>query len=422
MPPPDSTTSRADVVVVGGGPAGAAAATTLARGGVRVVLLDKARFPRDKICGDGLTTGALRRLDALGLEPTTVASWRVVDDMVLRTPSGRETTFALPRTGGQFAAVARRADLDAAVLDLARDAGATVLEGHACTAVTDHGDQITVHARGLAPLDASYLIAADGMWSPIRKMLGVAAPDYRGEWHAFRQYVHHVSPRASRELYVSFEPDFLPGYFWSFPVGEHDANIGFGIRRGGAFRVGAMKALWPEILARPHIQELLGPDATFERPHQAWPIPARVDQISHSAGRTLFVGDAAAATDALTGEGIGQALATGVWAAEAILAGGSSGGRGGAGAGALGRPEDVRATYERSIDTELVADHRMAELLSRAMSHRKGVRISVRLAGATDWTRRNFARWLFEDYPRALLATPRRWHRGMFTGPGAFRD
>jgi menaquinone-9 beta-reductase len=49
------------------------------------------------------------------------------------------------------------------------------------------------------------------------------------------------------------------------------------------------------------------------------------------------------------------------------------------------------------------------------------VRAGLRLAGATDWTRRNFARWLFEDYPRAVLATPRRWHRGMFSGPGAYR-
>ena len=124
----------------------------------------------------------------------------------------------------------------------------------------------------------------------------------------------------------------------------------------------------------------------------------------------LFVGDAAAATDPLTGEGIGQALATGSWAAEAIVRHGRRG------------PDAVRDAYEREVRDGLVADHRMAALLSRAMSHRKGVRISVRLAGASDWTRRNFARWLFEDYPRALIATPRRWHRGMFTGPGAYRD
>src|SRR5205085_1172881 len=126
-------------------------------------------------------------------------------------------------------------------------------------------------------IHARYLIAADGMWSPVRRMLGVAVPDYRGDWHAFRQYFDDVSDEASRELYVSFEPDFLPGYFWSFPVGDRGANVGFGIRRGGSLRVGAMKTLWPELLARPHIRALLGPDAVPAAPHRAWPIPARVD-------------------------------------------------------------------------------------------------------------------------------------------------
>jgi hypothetical protein len=63
----------------------------------------------------------------------------------------------------------------------------------------------------------------------------------------------------------------------------------------------------------------------------------------------------------------------------------------------------------------------MSTLLIRALRHRKGARTAVRVAGATAWTRRNFARWLFEDYPRAVIATPRRWTRGMFTGPGAYR-
>ena len=56
----------------------------------------------------------------------------------------------------------------------------------------------------------------------------------------------------------------------------------------------------------------------------------------------------------------------------------------------------------------------------RALRHRKGARAAVRVAGASDWTRRNFARWMFEDYPRAAVATPARWHRRMFTGPGAY--
>ena len=177
---------------------------------------------------------------------------------------------------------------------------------------------------GIGAVAARYAVAADGMWSPMRKHLGVAMPGYRGEWHAFRQYFTGVGPRASEELFVWFEPDLLPGYAWSFPLPDGRANVGFGIQRDGGkvARVQDMGPLWPQLLARPHIAEVLGPDARPESPHRAWPIPARVDDIVLATRRTLFVGDAAAATDPMTGEGIGQALLTGVLAAEAIEAGG----------------------------------------------------------------------------------------------------
>jgi menaquinone-9 beta-reductase len=398
----------ADVAVVGGGPAGAGAAIRLARAGREVTLVDKATFPRDKICGDGLTTGALRLLDDLGLDPGAVASWIRVEDVVIRSPSAREITLPLPRDRGTYAAVARRADLDAAFLDVARAAGVKVLDGHACTGAAEDGDGVDLDVEGLGRLRSRWLVAADGMWSPVRKYLGLARPGYRGEWHAFRQYFTGVAPRAARDLFVWFEPDLLPGYAWSFPLPGGAANVGFGIQRGGKVRrIQEMAAIWRDLLDRPHIRAVLGSQARAESPHRAWPIPARIDRAVLTGDRTLFAGDAATATDPLTGEGIGQALVSGMLAAEAI-------------GGHDRAPSAVTAGYRRSVRRALVADHRMSSLLIRALRHRKGARAAVRVAGATAWTRRNFARWLFEDYPRAVLATPRRWHRGMLTGPGAF--
>jgi hypothetical protein len=154
---------------------------------------------------------------------------------------------------------------------------------------------------------------------------------------------------------------------------------------------------------------LCAEDFVGDEPHRAWPIPAAVDRPEPITRRTMFVGDAVAACDTLTGEGIGQALQTGALAAEAIVAAGPHGG-------------DATNDYARRLSSSLLADHRMSQLLVRGLSGTRGANAAIAAAGATGWTRRNFARWLFEDYPRAVVATPRRWRSGVFTGPGAFQD
>lgn len=405
------TALTADVAVVGGGPAGAAAAIHLARAGRDVVLFDRARFPRDKCCGDGLTTGALRRLEGLGLDPRAVPSWLPVRDIAMRSISGFVARLALPGDG-TFAAIARRTDLDAALIDLARGAGVKVYDGHGVVGASAAGaGLVTLSVDGLGAVRVRYAVGADGMWSPLRKSLGAGdQPGYLGEWHAFRQYFAGVAPAAANGIWIWFEPELLPGYAWSFPLPGGQANVGFGIRRRTGHPTREMKQWWTELLARPHVQEVLGEGARPEAPHKAWPIPARVGstELAAAGGRVLFVGDAARATDSMTGEGIGQALETAELAATSILAAGPW------------RPDVAAARYRQLVRAGLAADDRMSRLLSRGLSHRKGVRTAVALAGASPWTRRNFARWMFEDYPRAVLATPHRWHRGMLRGRGAF--
>ncbi len=402
------TVLHSDVLVVGAGPAGSTAATLLARAGRSVTVIDKAVFPRDKCCGDGLTTLALRELEVLGLQPTMVANWKSVDAAWLRSPSGREVRIPLP-SDGIFAATTPRRELDAALVDLAIEAGATVHQGHAFGAIRQTSSSVEVEVSGIGTLNTRYVVAADGMWSATRKALGIGENGYLGEWHAFRQYAGNVTGPAAERLIVWFEPELLPGYMWSFPLPGGRVNIGFGVQRDGFRRVRDMKQQWDDLLRREHVVEALGAGFALEDRHTAWPIPAGIDRATLSSGRVCFVGDAAMATDTMTGEGIGQAVLTARLAAEAILAGGAL------------AADDVTDRYRSTVRHHLLADHRMSVLLSRALSHQLGARGAIRLLATNDWTRRNFARWMFEDEPRAIAFTPSRWHRHFLRQPGPYQ-
>lgn len=402
---------RADLVVVGAGPAGTAAAVAAARRGMAVEVFDRATFPRDKCCGDGLTTGALRRLEGLGLDPTGLASWQPVETAHVRIPDGRMASLALPTGEGIWAATLRRRDLDAAMVDLARRAGAEVHEGLGAAGVdVHHSGWLDVTLDDGETVRAGYVVAADGMWSPLRKAAGLAEPGYRGEWHALRQYFRGTSPAAS-DLWVWFEDDLRPGYVWSFPLPGGGANVGYGVRREAGRPAGAMKAQWEEILARPHIAEVIGSGAEAEGPLRTWPIPARIDRTTLSAagGRLLFAGDAARAPDSMTGEGIAQALETGELAARSAAACGPA------------APLRAAAAYRAAIRRGMAIDERVSRAFSKVLCSERGANAWFGLANHSARTRYHFARWMFEDYPRAGLVTPWRWKRGMLGSPGAFQ-
>ena len=161
-----------------------------------------------------------------------------------------------------------------------------------------------------------------------------------------------------------------------------------------------------DLLNRDSVSRTLGENIKPEGRQTAWPIPARISSQQLTSGSVIFVGDAAASTDILTGEGIGQALLTGIIAGEAIKSGGSQ--------------KTVTSMYEKSVKSHLLADHRMSIALQAILARRSGAENALRLASLNQWSRRNFARWMFEDYPRALLFTPKRWKKGVFGSEGAY--
>ena len=230
-----------------------------------------------------------------------------------------------------------------------------------------------------------------------------AAPPHLGDWSTFRQYFRGVD---DRRLWVLFEPDLLPGYAWVFPLpGRPGQRRLRRCARGERHRGRLVKARWRDLLERPAIRAALGAGAS----RRARTAPGRSRRTSTRTrsprGRVLFVGDAAAVVDPMTGEGIAQALETGALAAEAI----ARGRRRPSGRAAVPRPR-------RRARSVVTCGSRAA--LQRVLATRSATRAAIRAVDLTPWTRRNFARWMFEDYPRALLLTPRRWPRGVFSAAG----
>ncbi|MGH9025993.1 MAG: geranylgeranyl reductase family protein [Acidimicrobiia bacterium] len=393
---------RCDVLVVGAGPAGAAAAVTAANRGRHVILVDKAGFPRDKTCGDGLTAGALRGFETLGLDVRAVPTYEPIRETVIVSPSGRRVTLPLP-PDAEYAGVVPRLDLDAALVDVARNCGVEVRERAEVTGLGERDDGITATVTDGDEIRASTVIAADGHYSSVRRLRGSLPPDL-GKWHAFRQYYRNVD---ERRLWVLFEQDLLPGYAWMFPLPDGRANVGFGLERRRGIDGHKIRAAWRNLLARPTLRDALGDRAEPESSHRAWPIPAWDGRLPLTDGRVLYVGDAAAVVDPMTGEGIAQALDTGMLAAEAHAAGGG--------------PAAVAARYRSAVRHQLRSDFVLARLLSTVLRSPFRTRAALRVIDANDWCRRNFARWMFEDYPRAILATPRRWRPGMLAAAGAYR-
>jgi menaquinone-9 beta-reductase len=396
-----------DLLVVGAGPAGVAAALTGRARGLRTLLVDKATFPRDKTCGDGLTANALRLLERLGVHTPAATDFAVVRETVVVSPSGRHVHLPLPGEG-VHSAVVPRLHLDRALVDRARAAGVELREAAPVIALDKEHDLevIRAHLGDGTSVRTRFVVAADGHWSTVRRLRHPAGPTDLGTWHAFRQYFRGVN---DRRQWVLFERDLLPGYAWVFPLPEGRANVGFGVLRGAGVNGKALAHLASEFASRPQVRAVLGPDAEPEGRMHAWPIPSSFEAARLTDGRVLYAGDAASVVDPLTGEGIAQALETGILAAEAIARGTT--------------PDMVAARYRRDVTRAIGRDLRFAARLRRVVvSSPTMARAGMRAADLCDWTRRSFARWMFEDYPRAIVLTPDRWRRGMFTPAGAYHQ
>jgi geranylgeranyl reductase family protein len=294
-----------DVVVVGGGPAGAACALAArqASPGARVLVLDRADFPRDKVCGDGIAPEAFDVLAGLGVDRAVVtAGYPEVPRLRLRSPGG--TT--LERATGRPSHVIPRAVLDARLIAAAQDAGAE-LRRHTVRRVTVRTDRVELDGA----FTAGVLVGADGAESVVRRALGV--PRNRPDQVAIA--IRGYAPSAEHGVQViTTTEQRWPAYAWSFPIGDGRANVGYGeLTSGGATRAGLLEGLH---------RLLPGVEPDELRAHR---LPLSTGRPRQPGGRVLLAGDAASLINPLTGEGIFYAVLSGALAGQAAARGSAAG-------------------------------------------------------------------------------------------------
>ncbi len=291
---------RFDVVVVGAGPAGSTTAYRLASAGKSVLLLDKARFPRDKPCGGGLTVRAVRQLP---VSPDPVVE-HVVDRMGFRLRYGSR----FERKGREpLVYMTQRRLLDNYLVEQAVAAGAEFRDGIKVAGVhaDAHGTSVTVDG---APVEAAVLVAADGVNGKTRKVLDLGGEYVLGV--AFEGNVRKELVGSRFDGLAEFELGTIPGgYAWIFPKGDH-INVGV----GGWESVGPTLRGHLGILCRAHG---MSEDSVSDlRGHR---LPLRRSGSVAARGRALLVGDAAGLVDPLSGDGMYEAFASSRLATESIV-------------------------------------------------------------------------------------------------------
>jgi len=311
-----------DAIVVGGGPAGAAAAARLAARGFRTVLIDRASFPRDKVCGDFVGPTALAELADLGVAQTQAfRSTSKMADLALHVDGDQLPVMSIPQVDGlpSYGRVIPRLQLDAWILDAARHAGATVMDGRKVTAVQQAPDAITVRGQSAAgpwQLRTRLLLGADGSNSMVARTLRGGLPSSQDRIMAVRAYFDDVDGPVGQGD-ICFRSDSFPGYYWLFPAGGGSANLG----------VGMLVSTYPRSSRnlREMLLRLIAEDASLRYRLRGarmrgkvlgHPLTTYNPQLPLIGDRVMLLGDAAGLINPLNGEGIQYALHSARWAAD----------------------------------------------------------------------------------------------------------
>ncbi len=379
---PSEQAQDADVIVVGAGPGGSATAHALALQGRDVLLLEKTAFPREKVCGDGLTPRAVKSLVHLGID-TSEDNGFIKNRGLRILGGGMRLELPWPELASfpDYGLVRPRLDFDELLVRSAQKAGARLQEQTTVTGpVQDAAGRVVGVSAKVGPdrapvtYRAPLVVAADGSSARLALALGIDKRDDRPMGVAVRRYF--TSPRHDDDMLESWlelrSPDgsLLPGYGWVFGVGDGTSNVGLGIlNTTNAWQ----KTDYKQLLARwtgsmPH-------EWQFDEEHATGPVrggalPMGFNRTPHYRRGVLLVGDAGGAVNPFNGEGIAYAMESGLLAAEVV-------------GQALARPEGparerVLATYPAQLSATYGGYYTLGRVFVGLIGHPQVMALATR--------------------------------------------
>ncbi|MDP5227486.1 MULTISPECIES: geranylgeranyl reductase family protein [Arthrobacter] len=383
-----------NVLIVGAGPAGSTAAHYLAQAGAEVTVLEKTAFPREKVCGDGLTPRAVREIVKLGLPHEEADGWRRNKGLRL-IAGGRQVEVPWPEVGDfpQYGLIRTRLGFDEALARHAQASGATVLERHSVTEALrdDAGRVIGARASLLdgngrktgetRDFHADVVLAADGNSTRTAVSLGVAKRDDRPLGVAVRGY--YESPRHEDDWMEGWlelpgkDGQPLPGYGWIFGVGDGTSNVGLGILNSSKEfgRLDYKQVMRDWVAGMPEGWGYREENLVGEIRGAA--LPMGFNRTPHHLPGMLLLGDAGGMVSPFNGEGISYAMESARFAAERILDARSAARW--AGPTAVGRVyDDALAAYAEQVRSEWGSHFTLGRMFARLIGNPRIMKLALR--------------------------------------------
>ncbi len=308
--------NRFDIIICGAGPAGSTCALALGQSGLKVALIDKSSFPRDKICGDAVAPYVPAVLGTINpAYKTAFQQFRAKERVtILRVvaPNTKAVDLHFPTEG----AICMRTNLDNFLFELAAQLpNVTTFLGQAIKEVQSNAEETMVSLQDGNSIHAQIVVGCDGAQGIVSKKLTDNQIDLKHNSAAVRAYYKNVKGIPNQTFELHYLKDLMPGYFWIFPLPDGQANVGLGMlsQTVSEQKINLRKAL-PQIIAKTPYLNKRFEEAELISSIKGFGLPLGSRKVCISGQRFMLCGDAASLIDPLSGEGIGQAIISGRYA------------------------------------------------------------------------------------------------------------